>query len=438
MIIHTVHSSRPNPGSIATHPELRAAPPKFIEYGFYFWLFYNVFGDAVGISIGSLGIAMLALLTLYCIGSLKARALQVYKPVFLPLAFGISFIAIQVFLHDESLMGTPVRAFVPWLLNVLLVYSLALRPGFLHRFSWTALGVGLCLLPFLAIRADGSVERAGLEGDVGLANPNDLSAWFGYLAVYFTVLAINTKRDLLRVLSSSIAVGCFFIVALTVSRSPILAAGIAILIAFRNLFTRGFMPILVLAVTIFVAHELGIFDRYIGEYVQRGTEETGRLIVWPLVIDRIFDSPWIGVGISKIETYIGFGHDTITPHNNFLLVALASGIVPLILFARYWWRVARGTFKASATQYAPFQVPLFVYGFLQAQVLNFTFMVPWLIVILSIGLHLESNNVIHRAGSRPKGRAKRFLTVSRTVAKPRDSLSRIGETISVKPNSTRY
>ena len=403
--------------------ELRDAPPRFVEYGFYFWLFYNIFSEIIGISISMLGFGIVAMLAVYCVARLGPRAVTVYKPLRLPLAFGASFLAIQVIVHDQPLMGGDLRAFVPWILTLVLVYSLSLRKGFQHRFAWAALAVGVCLLPYLDIRGEGSVERVGLEAGVGLGNPNDLAAWFGFLALYFAILGLNTQRHFVRIVSYAIAIGTLFVVALTVSRSPILAVGIALVIASRNLLKRGFIPLLILSFSIWGVYESRVFDKYIAEYVERGTEETGRLVVWPLVINRIIDSPLIGVGLPKIETDVPGRVKPVTPHNNFLSIALASGIVPLFFFIGYWWSAAQGSFSSSISgdqrAGSPFQLPLIVYAFLQAQVLDLSFMLPWLIVTLSEGLRTGAREeVLHSLVRRAGGAKRRKIRLSTTPGRP--------------------
>ena len=39
-------------------------------------------------------------------------------------------------------------------------------------------------------------------------------------------------------------------------------------------------------------------------YTVRATEESGRFLVWPLVIERFLQAPFIGVGVSDMYTYI--------------------------------------------------------------------------------------------------------------------------------------
>jgi O-antigen ligase len=296
-------------------------------------------------------------------------------------------VVLQFAVHGTSLTDDAVRGFVVWIPALIIVQALALRQGFLHRFALAALVTGLALIPYLHISAHASgvkVQRVGLEGGVTLANPNNLAAWFGFCAVYCIIVGIETKRNVIRVVSWLIAVGCLYIVGLTVSRSTLLAIAIATIVALRRLLKRGFLPVLCLAILSWIIYTLGLFDQVGAFYAARGTEETGRLVVWPLVLERFFNAPLTGVGMAKVMTYLP-GRIGITPHNHFLFIALVSGIIPLAFYMAYWWRAARGAFRAytERTVDAPFYIPLVLYAFLIGNTTNII-LEPWVIVTLSI------------------------------------------------------
>ena len=62
---------------------------------------------------------------------------------------------------------------------------------------------------------------------------------------------------------------------------------------------------------------------------------------------------------------LGYGPQIeVMPHNGFLYIAQASGIVPLLLFAAYWVRVARVAFKANTGLNSDkiFYLPFIVYS----------------------------------------------------------------------------
>jgi O-antigen ligase len=131
-----------------------------------------------------------------------------------------------------------------------------------------------------------------------------------------------------------------------------------------------------------------LFERSTALYVARATEETGRVLVWPLAFERFLSSPLAGVGVSNIATYVPIINSTKTPHNSFLFIALASGILPLAFFVASWIRAARGAFRSLAerTANAPFLLPLLLYCFLYSQSGNQPFNHHWMIVTLCMAM----------------------------------------------------
>jgi len=265
------------------------------------------------------------------------------------------------------------------MVGLVIVQYLALRRGFLHRSAIAILFILVSTLPYL--KSFGSdLSRAGLETNIGIANPNDFAAWSGFCCVYFTVLALESRRNWVRLLSSVTALGCLLIVGLTVSRGPLFAMACAIVLALRRVLRRGFVPFLSLIVLAWIAYGLGLFDRSTAMYAQRGLEETGRLLVWPLAINRFLESPLAGVGIARVKTVLPVVGVAVSPHNGFIFIALASGVVPLLFFIAYWIRLLAATFKVGVRSHedASFHAPLLLYSFLIVMNLNEAFMAPWM------------------------------------------------------------
>jgi hypothetical protein len=86
-----------------------------------------------------------------------------------------------------------------------------------------------------------------------------------------------------------------------------------------------------------------------------------------------------------VNTYLREKGVAISPHNSFLFIALASGIVPLVFYAGYWIYLFRTSMRAGARVLpdAPFHSALLLYAFLISLNLNQTFMVPWTIATLA-------------------------------------------------------
>jgi hypothetical protein len=389
------------------------ALPRFVEYAYYAYLFYGMMGSAWGLSVPMLGAGTLVVLAAFCVMRLESRATTVYAPIALPLGCAISFVVLQLTVHGESFMEGYVQNFFTWILALMIVQALALHQGFLHRFALAAFVIGLPGLIYLQVIQNVNwdslgYERVGLESGHGLylSNANALASWFGFCAVYFIIVGIETKRGVVRAASWLVAVGCLWVIGITVSRGTLLAVAVATIVASRRLLKRGFLPVLALAILSWIIYISGLFDRVEALYATRGMEETGRLLVWPLVLKRFLNSPLLGVGLTKIGTYVPGSDHEISPHNMFLFLALASGIIPLVFCVAYWWRAAQSALRATErTVDALFCIPLLLYAFLVGQATN-VLMESWMTVTLCTALTAGASRRVRYIIVRPMRRGK--------------------------------
>src|SRR5262245_17779126 len=116
------------------------------EYAYYTLTFLSLMGAAIGLSLGSLTIVAYAVLAVLCILRLRPFALRTCLSLSTAILTAVSFIAIQILVHEESLMHTSVRAFVPWILSLIIVRSLCTRPGYIRRFSIAMFFISLPIL----------------------------------------------------------------------------------------------------------------------------------------------------------------------------------------------------------------------------------------------------------------------------------------------------
>jgi O-antigen ligase len=181
-----------------------------------------------------------------------------------------------------------------------------------------------------------------------------------------------------------VAVASLFVVTLTVSRGALVAVAVSLLVASRKLMKVGVLPILLLTGLSLGVMATGIFDQAIDAYTHRAGEESGRLRVWPLMIQKFFDSPIIGVGASRAGAWISPDRYT-TPHNSFLLFAVASGFIPLALFCAYCFRSGMAALRANMEDRdSAFYLPLVTYTVLVTSAGNTDFMLPWAVVSLAM------------------------------------------------------
>lgn len=363
------------------------------EYGYYFVIFYTVLGAPLGlILMGSIGSGFLLIPVLaLCFLALGPTILDTMRAAWVPLACGTAYLVIQIGMHGESLYEPYVYPFCQWILSLIIVQALAThRPHFLNRFIWITLFIGLSMLPYMTQSQGGSYERAAMNRELGYSNANAVAGWFGFCAVCMVIKGYIEKNVGSRLVAWAMAIISFYVVTMTVSRGALLAIGGALLVASRRLLKGGFFPLLLLAGLLGGLFELGVFDQAVRSYSLRAGEETGRFRVWPLLIDRFLTSPLIGVGASHPGAITSTGK-YVTPHNSFLLFAVASGILPLILFCAYLLRTGWEAFRADGTDQdeTVFHLPLVVYAVLITCAGNMDFMTPWAIVSLALPIARE-------------------------------------------------
>jgi O-antigen ligase len=355
------------------------------EYVYYLLVVYAMMGSALGIAVGFLGIAMHFAVAALCVLRRGSRVVFGDLAMAAPILCAASFVAIQMFVHNESLLHRYVRTFVPWVLDLIIVVALTSRPGFIRRFGTVALLIGLSVLPFMDL---GDNSRATVDVESTLRNANALAEWFGFCALVFTVRGLETRKVFGRWISFAIALFSLFIVGLTVSRGTLAACALAIVVALRRQLRRSFLPILALIGLSGIAFSLGVFDQAVGQYMERGFEDTGRAMVWPLIIERIRQEPITGVGVSQISTSVNSQRD-ITPHNSVLFVALGGGLITLLFFLGYWISAARGAWRGTRQRDAnsPYLAPLLAFCLVTMLFTSQGFMPTYSIVSVGACLH---------------------------------------------------
>lgn len=370
-------------------------PQAFLEYAWYVSLTYAMLGGAWGIVIPSIGGAILVIIAVACFFSVSGQASRLYKPVRWALYTGAFLIVIQLLFHqaDESALSEGID-FVGWLALLIIAQALSLRPGFMQRFALVALAIGVASLPYLNFKSVDGIMRAWASG-TGISNPNVLGMWFGFCTVYFVFWGLQCRKPMLKVISWAVAVGCLYVVLLSVSRAPLLAIVIACIVGLRSELKRSFVPLLMLAVLISLVYVSGVFDTEIDYYTARGAEESGRGKLWPRAIDRILDSPWIGVGLGDIRILTNDGR-FVPPHNGLFHIALGGGIVPLICFLGYIARVVIGALRIMQRGYVgetAILPPLVVFGLLEIMMLDLVFMSSWVVVVFGMAASARRNPV---------------------------------------------
>jgi hypothetical protein len=360
------------------------------EYGYYFVVLYTVLGGPLGlILLGGIGAGFLLIpVAALCVVALGPAVLNVVRVAWIPISCALTHLFIQLIVHEQSFTRIYVYEFGPWLISLIIVQALAMyQPNFLHRFAVFTLFIGLAMLPFMTSGGD----RIGLERGLGYSNPNAMAAWFGFCVVYLTIKGYIEIRPITRMASWGMGVISLYVVTLTVSRGALISIVASLLLASKRLMKAGLLPLLLLVVLLVIFVEMGTFDQAIHSFTRRGAEDTGRLSVWPLLIDKFLNSPLIGFGASETGARTSNGM-YVTPHNSFLLFAVASGIVPLTLFCAYCLKSGWAALHAT-DQDSLFYLPLVTYTVLITSAGNMDFMTPWAMVSLGMPLAARFLNI---------------------------------------------
>jgi hypothetical protein len=358
------------------------------ELAFYFVMFYQIMGPALGLAVGGVGVGFLMIAVMaICFVESGSSLANVIGQVYLALSCAIGFMFICIFIHNESVSQQYLRDFGIWLPSLIVVQWLAGRKQFLVRFAFVTVLLGLAMTFFMNVYTGAAYERVGLERGVGFANPNDLGYWYGFCTLYLTIAGFASRTNGIRVFCWFLALVCLYLLTLTVSRAPVIALAVAVLVATRSLLKEGYLLILALVMLVYGAIESGVFDTALQAYNLRAGEETGRLRVWPIIFGRIFDSPLIGVGSSHIVTVVHDGA-RFTPHNGLLLIATASGVFTTALFIGHWIKAAKAAVQTTLNNLpnSVFHLPMLTYAFLVMNTGNLVFMAPWAMVCLALPL----------------------------------------------------
>jgi len=361
-------------------------PPAYLEYLWYIHLVYSMLGQVWGLVIPAVDGVIWLFIAGACLLHMGSRA---YKPVVWGLCTAVLTIAIQVLFYDPAapVARTEIVEFFSWMALLITVQALSARPGFLHRFALVASGIGLACVPYIQVRVVDGVARAWATG-TQIATPNVLGMWFGFCTLYFVFFGLHCSASrVLRLSSWGAAIACFFILLIAVSRGPLLGLMLGCIIGLRSTLKANFVPLLGFVLLIWLVFAIGVFDEWLDYYFFRAAEQSGRERLFPIAIERILDSPWIGVGLADVAIRNSVGK-FINPHNGLLHIALGAGIFPMLCFVRYMAQAIIGAFcivlKEHSVGESALLPPLVMFSLVEIMILDFSFMSPWVAVAFSL------------------------------------------------------
>src|SRR6266850_2566113 len=95
-------------------------PSRTIEYGYYFVVFYTMAAAFFGIEIPLVASGLMGLIASFCIMKFRSHSKDIFASIALLLACAISFILVQVVIHGASVLDESQRAFINWILGMII------------------------------------------------------------------------------------------------------------------------------------------------------------------------------------------------------------------------------------------------------------------------------------------------------------------------------
>jgi hypothetical protein len=195
------------------------APSAILEYTYYFAVVYSVMAPALGLEIPLLAGLLIFAVWFFCLFQVRSNAKDVFTPIMLLIACVASFLIIQAGVHDEPMLDSDIRSFITWIMGLMVVQSLLLRPGFSHRFPIVLFTIGAATLPFLGVNS-GAIDMARVDIAVqgGLTHPAGFANWFGFCAIFFAVFGIESRKPVFKIGAWGLMFLCVLLDALSVER----------------------------------------------------------------------------------------------------------------------------------------------------------------------------------------------------------------------------
>lgn len=373
-----------------------------LVYEAFFWLYiyYSLFSVRLGINIPYVGIVWLFIIAGGAIIAFKhSKAFRF--PLLMIFTTAISFLAIQKVFFNIPIMDSYLRPFISWPLLAIAFSVLFTQKDFLKRLLLMMFIAIIIMWPTFIYKGNSinDVVQARLQGS-GIDNSNDLAAWIGFCALGFWLWVIQTKSIVFRWVFFSCAIVAFAIMGQTVSRGSLGIFLVGVLVSFRSIpLKRWLRFILIITVLTIIIIQIPIVKQNITFYQERLNQETGRFLVWPIIINMIVKQPLVGYGVKNVSQFVYTLRQDITPHNGILFLLMASGLIPFITFSALWISSFRIGLRKVTLNGCIDPLPLILYAFLQMLTSNLYFMAIWCIASI---FYIFSINGLKSAQSIPK------------------------------------
>jgi O-antigen ligase len=302
------------------------------EILFFCYLFYTHISGVIDIYVpGLAGAWLLSLAVISLFYSLLNHDNHKKTALILVGIFTLIFMLVQFYFGVSFLV---IKSHFVWVAYIVIIYPQIYRPNFIKHLVIVLTSIILILLPFITFIDSGDVARAYIFG-TGIDNANVVGTWIGFCALFYWLWGGTANSWKSKFLLYSLAILLLGYMLQTVSRGSLVGLLIAIAISFRQDKIRVVVVKLVLLLSAyFILLNIPLVANTIVGYQTRMFVDTGRFEVWPSALEMIKNQPWLGYGANHVLIFVF--HRYLLPHNVFLYMLVAGGIISTVPFVILW------------------------------------------------------------------------------------------------------
>jgi O-antigen ligase len=307
------------------------------------WALLPIYGSFLpggsGLIVCALG---MALISVRCFASRDARWLSRSTPLVLALAAGI-LVTVRKLFDDGPFAATSLAMPLAIAISLFILFIGLSAAGRVWLLRGIVLGVSvIAAAEVLRVAGGGPIHPASAAFGVNPITIGQSSALGVLLAIFLIKLGVARSLHVVTLLV------CAAGLAVTNSRGPLLALGVALLTMYvqqlfnkekkqkkRDFRLRPLIPLVVIMTAILVINAtLSQFYQWFRVSDEDGSA-SGRTAAWSVAVRSIIDSPFLGKGAERYnmgELGAKSGLPAF-PHNVFLEIWSEYGLIPFVLLA---------------------------------------------------------------------------------------------------------
>ena len=364
---------------------------------FIAYLFYSNLAIPYGFSIAYL--RPIYLLLFGCVVLLFLVPIKRLHLFFFHLSLFVIIVFIQIFFNGGINSLSFINLFVNWLLLTFFIEGLViLDKNVLKAIALSIILVFIFLWPKRYDVPEGSVTRVYFSGTT-FDNPNTFALWLGFAALIFFYWGQNKPKIFGKIFFWGLSLLSLYFLSQSFSRGAILGLGIALIFSIKYIKKKDLAIILILILlTILTAKNNLVLENVISGYQLRINLDTGRTLIWKEAFNHLMNHPFTGVGIDSVEILIpSLTSSGVSPHNSFLQIGLASGLIPLfVLLAEILLLLfisLKSQYKGSANSYSFPPLPLWFYSVIGMFMISEAIYAPWCVAAFAFIIHVNEKSI---------------------------------------------